>query len=224
VNGIPGVLPDRRMPDGGWPPIDEFENLLYKSEWDEFCTICEVAYRALERDNEEAADVFSNGINRVFARNYFGYEMRDGRIEKVGAHAQDAAIAEARGILRDPDLAGPDEQFQKALGFYSRRPQADCENCVKEAVSAVEGVARILLNDHSLTLSKALRRLEREKDVHPALVQLVEKLYGYRGDAKGVGHALTGDSEVRLEEAEFVLGVSANAIVYLARLYGRGVQ
>jgi hypothetical protein len=163
-------------------------------------------------------------VNQLFARRYFGYELRDGRIERVGARVQEEAIAEARGILRDPDLSGPDEQYQKAIGFFNRRPEPDCENCVKEAVSAVEGVARVLLNDNSVVLSDAIKRLKKEKDVHPTLVKLLDNLYAYRGDAEGVAHALTGDKEVRIEEAEFVLGISASAIVYLARLFGRGVE
>jgi hypothetical protein len=215
---------DRRMPDRNWADADPLEGLLYSTPWDEFCTICEVIYAQFRQKSTTAADTLSNRINVVFSRNYFGYEMRDGRIERVGARDQDAAIAQARGILRDPDLTGPDQQYQKAIGFYNRRPLPDCENCVKEAVSAVEGVARIVLNDHSLTLSRALQRLRRDKDVHPTLLQLLEKLYGYRSDAQGVGHALTGEKEVRLEEAEFVLSVSASAIVYLARLYGRAVE
>ena len=62
------------------------------------------------------------------------------------------------------------------------------------------------------------------QDVHPTLIGLLEKLYAYKGDAEGVGHALTEQKEVRTEEAEFVLGVAASAIVYLARLYGRQVE
>jgi len=190
-------------------------------DWDELCDACETIYAAIPVPHQGR---FSNDVNRLFARRYFGYELRDGRIERVGARVQEAAIAEARGIQRDPDLSGPDEQYQKAIGFFNRRPDPDCENCVKEAVCAVEGVARVLLNDHSLTLSRALKRLQKEKDVHPSLVYLIDKLYAYRGDAGGVGHALTQKKEVRVEEAEFALAVSASAIVYLARLFGRGVE
>lgn len=190
--------------------------------WDEFCDLCEVTYNILK--NSGSHESFETKLNELFNRRYFGYEMRTGEMQRAGAHAQDAAIAEARGILRDDDLKGPDEQFQKAIGFYNRRPNPDNENAVKEAVSAVEGVAQILLGDTSLTLSKALSRLEKEQDVHPTLIVMLEKLYAYRSDAEGVAHALTGDKEVRPEDAEFALAVSASAIVYLARLYGRGVE
>lgn len=201
--------------------IGDVETLLRKIEWDEFCDAVEVIGHLLR---SERRDDFSNAVNELFARHYFGYELRDGQIERVGARVHEEAIAGARGILRDPDLSGPDEQYQKAIGFFNRRPEPDCENCVKEAVSAVEGVARVLLGDPKIVLSGATKLLPKRKDVHPTLVKLLDNLYAYRGDAEGVGHARTGDKEVRIEEAEFVLGVSASAIVYLARLYGRGVE
>ena len=201
---------------------DGLEHLLtLLDDVNEFCDLSEAAGNQLDGDDNVK---FANELNALFTRRYFGYQMRDGQMERVGARVQDEAIAEARGILRDPDLAGPDEQFQKAVGFFNQRPSPDCENCVKEAVSAVEGVAGVLLGVDSPVLSKALKRLRSEKDVHPTLVSILEKLYAYRGDAEGVAHALTGDKEVRVEEAEFVLGMSASAIVYLARLYGRGVD
>jgi hypothetical protein len=213
---------DRAIPDVPNYHVEiHLRRLIEDLDWDELCDACEVIYRAI---SEPHRGRFSNELNQLFARRYFGYELRDGRVERVGARVQEAAIAEARGILRDPDLSGPDEQYQKAIGFFNRRPEPDCENCVKEAASAVEGVARVLLNDHSLTLSTALKRLQKEKDVHPSLVYLIDKLYAYRGDAEGVGHALTQKKEVRIEEAEFALGVSASAIVYLARLFARGVE
>jgi hypothetical protein len=195
--------------------------LLRELEWDEFCDACQALWKIVR---EEDRDELSNSLNALFRRHYFGYELRDGLMERVGARVAEAAIAEARGILRDPDLSGPDEQYQKAIGFFNRRPEADCENCVKEAVCAVEGVAQVLLNDHSITLPQALNRLQKEKDVHPTLVKLISSLYAYRGDAEGVAHALTGAKEVRQEEAEFVLGTTAGAIVYLARLFGRGIE
>jgi hypothetical protein len=197
-------------------------DLIETLEWDEFCDACEALGDILVP--LKIYEKYANELNALFTRRYFGYELRDGRIERVGSKAQDAAIAEARGILRDDDLKGPDEQFQKAVAFYSQRPAPDLENAVKEAVSAVEGVAQIVLEDTSLTMSKALSKLKKEKDVHPTLIVMLEKLYAYRGDAEGVGHALTGEKEVRLEDAEFTLAVSASAIVYLARLYGRGVE
>jgi len=203
------------------PDLDDWEELIRDLQWDELCDACEVIWEKLD---QQERDRFTNKLNQLFSRNHFGFELRDGLMEKVGARVQEAAIAEARGILHDPDLSGPDEQYQKAIGFFNRRPEPDRENCVKEAVSAVEGVARVLLKDDSIILPDAMKQLRAGRGVHATLVKLIDSLYAYRGDAEGVAHALTGPKEVRPAEAEFVLGASASAIVYLARLFGRGVE
>ena len=202
---------------------DYLPRLLGDANRDDLCDACEAIWRWLASAPHRSEDQFSNEVNELFVRHYFGYELRDGRVERVGANVQEEPIAEARAILRDPELSGPDKQFQKALAFYNRRPEPDCENCVKEAVGAVEALARVLLQDDSLLLSAAAKRLQKEKGVNPNLLRLISDLYAYRGDAKGVAHGLTA-KEVGLAEAEFVLSASANAIVYLARLYGRRVE
>jgi hypothetical protein len=217
------------------PTAEVARILLHSLPWYAVCDACEGLYEfELERkaDLEEQgydevtdwASLLERRLNQVFARNHFGYELRDGQIERVGALSHDAAIEQARGILRDPDLNGPNEQFEKAIRFYNARPVPDCANAVKDAVGAVEGLARILFGDNSLVLSEACQRLRDQKGLHGALAGLLEKLYGYRGDADGSAHGATGERPVPLEEAEFVIGVSASAIIYLARVFGRATR
>ena len=194
-------------------------NVLTRLAWDEFCDACEGLYELFETRGPR----FEQHVNRVFARNFFGYEMRNGQIERVGAVTHEEVMEEAQGILADDDLAGPNEQFQDARRLYNARPKPDLDNAVKEAISAVEGLARILLNDRKVLLSKALQRIQQEKGAHPAMMEMIGKLYAYRGDKEGVSHGATEPSQIPLHEAEFAIGTSAQAIVYLARLYGRGV-
>lgn len=233
---------DRLMPSPQKGPILSFDDahaVLAGLTWNGLCDACEGLHELIREEdgrldsyhNEDEQFVPSNlgglfqtRVNQVFARNYFGYEMRDGQVERIGAITHEETIAEAKGILSGPDFAGPNEQFSKAVKFFGARPEPDCSNAVKEAVGAVEGLARILLNDHHILLSDAVQRLRDQKRIHGALSTLIEKLYAYRGDAEGAAHGATGQRPVRLEEAEFVLAVSASAIVYLARLFGRAVQ
>jgi hypothetical protein len=200
---------------------DDLVALLAKLQWDRFCEAVEQIYEHIPKAATKRS--LQKGLNTVFARNGFGYEMRNGQLERIGALTHDEAVAEARSILRDSDLKGPAEQFRKAQSFYHARPTPDCANAVKEAIGAVEGLARILVGDPSILLSKVPTLLSRTKGTHPALADLIVKLYGYRGDADGAAHGATGVRPVPLEEAEFVLGISASCIVYLARLYGRSI-
>ena len=189
--------------------------------WYRFYDLVEILWELLEDDYR---DSYGNEVNAILRRNFIGYELRDGRVERVGASPADATIAEARGILRDARFQGPNDQFLKAIGFHSQRPAPDVENCVKEAVGAVEGMARILLRNDSMLLSDAAKELVKRGKIPTTLRKAFDGIYAYRGDAEGVGHGRTGEPEVRVEDAEFVLNSSAALIVYLARLYGVEVE
>ena len=198
--------------------------LVEKCEWYEFYDIVETAVGELATF-PDVQSRFVNDFNQALLRNYIGYELREGNIERVGAREAEVAIAEARGILRDPELQAADEQFQKAIGFFNQRPQADVENCVKDAVGAVEALTRKLLGKPSIELNDAIKEIGQEKGIHKALQQMVEKLYAYRGDAPGAAHGKTSAKPpITSADAEFVLYASAACIVYLARLYGRAVE
>ena len=58
------------------------------------------------------------------------------------------------------ELVAPARQWRKAQEHLSKRPP-DHENCVKDAVGALEGVARILTGKTGQTLSKILPDLAR---------------------------------------------------------------
>jgi len=221
---LEGAL-DKWTPRHGWGRnLNDIGNLVETCEWYEFYDLVQTVVEMVDAHKNVQAQ-FINGFNEALLRNYVGYELRKGQIEKVGAREAEAVIAEARGILHDPELAGPDEQFRKAIGFFNRRPKPDVENCVKDAVGAVEALAGILLKDPSILLSKALIRIGQEKGVAATLCKLIGDLYAYRGDAPGAAHGKTSAKPpIRVEDAEFVLHTSAACIVYLARLYGRAVE
>lgn len=204
----------------GWGEIRHFKDFLHSEidqpGWYRFYDLVEVIWELLE----DLRDDFENEVNLILRRNFVGYELRNGQIERAGASVADAAVAEARGILRDSRFEGPNDQFLKAVAFYSQRPEPDEENCVKEAVGAVEGVARILLQNDSILLSDAAKELVKRGKVPVTLRKVFDGIYAYRGDAEGVGHGRTSAPEVSIEHAELVLNSSAALIVYLARLYG----
>ncbi len=245
-NGFLNALERHGPPSGGWTELyrrcetalDKWSprpigvliditwiaDLINRCKWYEFYDLVETVIDAFESGYQDTS-AFVNDVNQVLVRNYVGYEIRENRVERVGARVAEVAVAEARGILRDPQLRAADDQFQKAIGFFNQRPEADVANCVKDAVGAVEALARVLLGKPSILLDDAIKQIGQEKGIHKTLQQMVEKLYAYRGAAPGAAH---GDTDagppVTLPDAEFVLHNSAACIVYLARLYGKAVE
>ncbi len=197
-------------------------SLVREAEWDLFYELIEILARWVKPDY---ADWLHNAVNELMLTNYLAYRMVDGRVERVGTELEDLVVAEARGILRDPELSGPNDQFLKAVGFLSRRPEPDKENCVKDAVGAVEGMARVLLSNHSILLSDAIKKIGDEKGVHKTLQKLFQDLYAFRGDAEGAAHGSSGAGyQISTAGAEITLNTAGAMIVYLARIYERGIQ
>lgn len=225
-NNVMGIMGDFHPCVGGQDGCPAaVRKAIEESMWDEFYDILEAVAHHVAVFYGYQNDNFANDVNAVLGRNFVAYGLREGRVERVGTKLEDQVVAEARSILRDEDLAGPNDQLLKAIGFFSQRPEPDEENCVKEAIGAAEGVARVLLNEPSILLNNAVKEIGKSKGVHPTLQKLIADLYAYRGDAEGAAHGKTGAKpEIRLEDAELVINTSAAVIVYMARLFGRGVE
>ena len=89
---------------------------------------------------------------------------------------------------------------------------------LSRTLPAVESVARTLAPD-ATTLAPALKFIEKNGALHPALKTAFSKLYGYASDERGIRHALlNGDgADVGADEALFMLGACASFASYLWR-------
>jgi hypothetical protein len=119
--------------------------------------------------------------------------------------------------LLTPKYVAPLSQLNKAKGFLYDQQPPDYLNSIKEAVGAVEGVARAICNKPKATLSDLIPVLKRSHLSHPALAKIIESIYAVRSDEPGIGHGAHDSSSFNYRDAEFVLNVSASIIIYLVR-------
>jgi tetratricopeptide (TPR) repeat protein len=189
------------------------EKLIMNCQWWQFYDTCEVLWQGLEykRDN------LSEEINTLFREEHLGFELRGGKVEKIGSGFIDARVKEARYLLKEPEFTGADKHFEKAMKALNARPNPDVENCIKDAVSAIESVGRIIVNDEKALLSDIIKDMAKNKTIPKPLDEAIQKIYAYRGDQPGVAHGLVGTSKVTIDEAEFVLAMSAAIIIYLVK-------
>ena len=88
-------------------------------------------------------------------------------------------------------------------------------NSIKESISAVESICKMITNDSADTLGKALNKIEKDGGIkiHPSMNAAFRKLYGYTSDSGGIRHALTDEkTPPDFEDAMFML-VSCSAFV-----------
>ncbi len=100
------------------------------------------------------------------------------------------------------------------IDCLNQRPEPDEENCVKDAVGALEAVANIVAGTAGVQLNTMLNQEPFRSGIHPTIRQSIEKIYAYRGAAPGVGHGQVGPSVVGVSEAIWVLATTAATIIY----------
>ncbi len=214
-------IPRDRRSDNDYHASRKIEELINTCEWWQFYDICEVMWLTLEYPWGKRNEL-SEQANILLQEEQLGFEMRDGKIEKVGSGFVDAQIKEARYLLKEPEFKGADKHFEKAVKALNVRPNPDVENCVKDAVAAIESVGRILINDDKALLDNIVKDMAKDGVIPKPLDQVILKIYAYRGDQPGVAHGMVGPSQVTIDEAEFILAMSAAIIIYLIKKGTKG--
>jgi hypothetical protein len=188
---------------------------LAQCSWWQFYDILEqISQRISQRWGEECISSFSEKINAVLARDGIPWRLDQGRVVRTLSPQVVKQIQEARTLLANPRFKGPDAQFTKAVEYLNKRPDPDEENCVKDAVGAMEAVANIIAGAAGVQLNTLLDREPFRSAIHPTIRKAIDKIYAYRGAAPGVGHGQVGPSTVGLAEAIWVLATSAATILY----------
>ena len=107
------------------------------------------------------------------------------------------------------------QHLNQSLTLLSDRQNPDYRNSIKESISAVESICKIITQDDKATLGKALKIIEDKHGLHAALKGSLSQLYGYTSDADGIRHAMSGESNLSYIDAKFMLVACTNFINYL---------
>ena len=109
---------------------DGCDRFLRDCAWNHFLDACVLIHRwCIVEKEPESAEGFANRLNRAFLRYYSAYRMEaDGQIVEPGSDVGERAVAEARALLRDSGMNGPDRVFQSGLDAFHRRPDPDYEH------------------------------------------------------------------------------------------------
>lgn len=158
-------------------------------------------------------------FNDLFEQECIGYRFISKRIVPITDNSE---VKEIEQACHTP-FEGARTQLQKALGFLSDRENPDYKNCVKESISAVESVCKVISGNEKAALKDALNGLiSNGMNIHGSLKSAILALYGYASDEGGIRHAeRETESTVTFEEAKFMM-VTCSAIVnYLVAEYGK---
>jgi hypothetical protein len=125
----------------------------------------------------------------------------------------------AEALCSVPRYAGPCQHWRAAQGCLAAA-EPDLSAAVHEAVSAVEGLCRIIVGDPNVTLGDALKRLAQRDLLHTALSKAIERVWGYSNTEPGVRHGASVLKVLKASEAEFAIDTCEAAVILLMAIDG----
>lgn len=201
--------------------------------WDKFYIFSEKVYRLLQPKHrwedqlddyiiegtlEKSQQHFTDEINELLAEENLAYEFADGIFQRKGRPQTQKNLRRVGAVLSDSQYIQARNHYNKAVKFFSERPDPDVQNCVKEAVCALEAFAEILFGKKAAKgFDDVIRSKQGNSDgqIPPSIGESIIKLRAFRGNAQGVAHASLGGGFVGEIEAELVLSLVASYITYL---------
>lgn len=108
------------------------------------------------------------------------------------------------------------QSLNKAISLYSDREKPDYNNAIKEAITAVESLVKIIIGDNDTTLGVAINKLKNNGIVlHKDLIEGLKKIYHYTCDEHGKRHGGSDYVESANEDARFMLVFCSSVINFL---------
>ena len=195
--------------------FDEFRDTYFDKEnkWYEFYDLIE--FIATKTSNSDMNQRFILECNKLLESEMAAYRFVDGRICTITSKEE---IKEVEKALNSPFQAVT-SHIQNALDLYADKGNPSYRNSIKESISAVEAMCRLIVKDEP-TLGKALKQIETQGSIilPGALKQAFDKLYGYTSSSQGIRHSLglTEEPNVKQDDARFFLIACSAFVNYLA--------
>lgn len=179
---------------------------FFKEDWDlvfdfiEFCS----SYN----------DGFDKICNDFLKREMSAYRFVDGNLVEVNSKEE---IKEIETAIKNVDKFKPvKDHLKRAIELYSDRKKPDYRNSIKESISAVESLAKIIIKDDKTTLGQALKVIENKHKIPSSLKSAFSALYSYTSDEGGIRHSLLEKGvKIDIEEARFMLIACSAFVNYL---------
>lgn len=186
-----------------------------KIQWYRVLDLCEFIIQIPMKKTES----FGKFLDMVFIKNNVAYRVIGSEISPITDDQEIKAIKTAMAL---PDkLSGARTHISTALQLLSDRENPDYRNSIKESISAVESICKILAKDEHADLASAVKALRKKGfSLHGGLEQGLLKIYGYTSDQGGIRHAMIEEGNIVTQEDALFMLVSCSAFCHYLQQKG----
>ena len=190
----------------GGPILEEIRIFFFNAKW--FLVYDFIEFTCQFHSNAPGFAGLPDAINQVLEREMAGYRLISGKIVDI-TDEQEIQMLEEALQENDQKFSGVVEHLQRALELFADRKNPDYRNSIKESISAVESMMKVITGNPQASLEDGLNYLKKNGKLpaHQALHGGWTKLYGYTSDEGGIRHALIGDQDpgLGIDEARYFL-------------------
>lgn len=203
--------------------LDVFKEGSYDSIIDLIEFVCNLIFETDEEYEERYRNSYGQCIyidvrrqmNIAFENEYVGYRFVGDKIVKITNEFEIDSIEESFKTPYD----AVNDSIIKAVSYISESGNKDYKNSIKEAITAVEQMANILLGSSGLTLGNAISQLSDKKIIDENLKTAIKSLYKYASETNGIRHGNNKDNgSVTFDDAKLILLICSSTINYFCSL------
>jgi hypothetical protein len=191
--------------------IEYLRNYFFSCEWYEIYDFLQFLV-TIDLD-EENRKKFKELCNSMLKRELSGYRFIGDVIAPITSEQEIAEIEEA--LTNKDSLQTITIHLQSALNLLSDKKSPDYKNSIKESISAIETICKLITKNEKASLSQAIKVITNKIELHSDLQEAFYKLYGYTSDAEGIRHSLMDKPDLDFEDAKFMLVTCSAFVNYL---------
>lgn len=204
------------IPDYKSSVISEFRKYFFKFEWYEIYDFIEFILSVDEYDLNIELETLIDSCNQVLESEFSAYRIVDNQIAPITNEIEIIQIENAiEKTNQYTSFLGANIHLHRALELLSDKINPDYRNSIKESISAIESISKVISNNQKDSLGGALDKIKGKLKIHQSLEKGFKQLYGYTSDNGGIRHGLMENENCYFEDALFMLISSSAFINYL---------
>ncbi len=192
----------------------EIENWFKSAKWNEAFDFIDFLNKYYS--GEEILIELNLALNKVLEEEKSAYRIINGIVTPLTDKEE---VMEVEKALKSLDkFASVRVHMKKALELFSDKEHPDCQNAIKECMSALDSLVSVIKGKKT-TFLKFAEALE----IHKALKDGFLKLYAWSSDAEGIRHGTTKEElKPLIAEARYIIVTVSAFINYVVSKYGEG--
>lgn len=200
-----------RLPEYIEDVINEVEREFLNLDWHQVYSFTEFTLQSLPLLAKK--EDFIKNLNTCLETENSAYKVINDQLTLIISDHEILSIEEA--LEKSNPYSGVQQHLQQALILMSDRQNPNYSKSMHESISAVEGLARAILKNDSITLGDATAEIHKQYGLNKILMVSLSKLYGYTSNENGIRHGSTQESKLNYIDAKFMLVACTNFINYL---------